>query len=570
MTLPSSGNDALLAPASGGGLPSVTLSMLEDFLSSCEILHRPTSSRRVFRWFAAVSHNQVTNTAPHDLDDARTLFICRLSVANEILKKRPTVFVLALADNEETLPQDIGEVSERLLVIRQQDRFSYFIFLIQSYFMQLLLWEGELDRIVLHHGSLTEALDASAPLLKNFMFVTDNEFNVIARTSDIEPPDNLHRRIVETGCLSPQMIAEKRFRLPEKVFYLKEPCSLTPYARLSRPLYINHTYFGSLSMSCHTAPLTEGLKDLFSLLMRHVMPLCEYQWRSAVKLNIPHYFFFQKLLEHEPVSNEYLETQLEMAGLTGDTQYKLAVFEVDESVDPDRASRAAKAATHLNQGSVFCFAYRSAVLALMYAPPSDSALSHRRTLDELEERIVEPLGITCGVSEIFEDISNLDLAYRQAKIALGLRQIVRLQFAADENIDRGIFLFGDVLMYFLVSQADKDERFMRFCFSHTVVEKIHAEDERNGTNYLALFWHYLNSGRNATAVAQRLHMHRNTVLYHIEKIQKRFDFDLSLPGPRERMLLDFKAFFLNNGKDSIKKALVDSRESDAAETRDQE
>ena len=105
---------------------------------------------------------------------------------------------------------------------------------------------------------------------------------------------------------------------------------------------------------------------------------------------------------------------------------------------------------------------------------------------------------------------------------------------------------------------------MRFCFTHTVVEKIHAEDERDGTNYLALFWHYLNSGRNATAVAQRLHMHRNTVLYHIEKIQKRFDFDLSFPGPRERMLLDFKAFFLNNGKDSIEKALVDSRESDTA------
>lgn len=564
MTLPNSGDDVFLAPASGGGLPSVTLPMLEDFLSECEILRRPTSSRRVFRWFAAVSRNQVTSTAPRDLDDARVLFICRLNIVSTTLKNRPTAFALALADNEETLPQDIEEVAERLVVIRQQDRFSYFIFLVQSYFMSLMLWEGELDRIVLRRGTLNEALEASAPILKNFMFVTDNEFNMIAHTSSIEPPDDLHRRIVETGCLSPQMIAEKRFHLPEKVFYLKEPCALTPYARLSRPLYINHTYFGSLSMSCHEAPLTEGLKDLFSLLVKHVMPLCEHQWRSAIRLNIPHYFFFQKLLEHELVSNEYVKTQLEMAGLTRETQYKLAVFEVDEGADPDRASRAAKAAMHLNQGSVFCFAYRTEVLALMYAPPSDSTLSHRRTLDELEERIAGPLDIMCGVSEIFEDIVNLDLAYRQARIALDLHQIIRLQFAADENIDRNIFLFGDALMYFLVNPTDKDERFMRFCFTHTVVEKIHAEDERDGTNYLALFWHYLNSGRNATAVAQRLHMHRNTVLYHIEKIQKRFDFDLSFPGPRERMLLDFKAFFLNNGKDSIEKALVDSRESDTA------
>ncbi|MEG2934100.1 MAG: hypothetical protein RR842_11005, partial [Gordonibacter sp.] len=402
MTAHDFGDDVFLVPATGGSLPSVTLPMLEDFLSDCEILHRPASSRRVFRWFAAVSRDHASSTAPSDLDDARVLFVCRLGIAGATLRKRPSAFVLALADEGETLPPDVEEASERLIVIRQQDRFSYFIFLVQSYFMRLLLWEGELDRIVLHHGSLAEALDASSSVLRNFMFVTDNDFNVVARTSGIEPPDDLHRRIVETGCLSPQMIAEKRFHLPEKVFYLKEPCAITPYARLSCPLYISHTYFGSLSMSCHEAPLTEGLKDLFSLLVRHVLPLCERQWRLAVKLNIPHYFFFEKLLEHEPVSDAYLDTQLEMAGLACDTQYKLAVLDVDEGAEPEQASRAAKAASRLNQGNVFCFAYRSELLALMYAPPSDSVLSHRRTLDELEGRITGPLDIACGVSEIFE------------------------------------------------------------------------------------------------------------------------------------------------------------------------
>ena len=312
-------------------------------------------------------------------------------------------------------------------------------------------------------------------------------------------------------------------------------------------------------MSCHAAPLTEGLKDLFCILIRHVMPLCEQQWRSQVKLNIPHYFFFEKLLDHEPVSCEYVDTQREMAGLAADAQYKLVVLEVDEGADPEKAGRAVRAAGRLNGGDVHCFAYRAEVLALCYAPPSDCRLAHRRTLDELEEHVSGPLGIDCGVSEIFEGIENLDLAYRQAKIALGLRQTIRLQLSAAEDADRGAYLFGDALMYFLVDPAEKDERFMRFCFSHTVVEKIHAEDVANNTNYLALFWHYLNSGRNATAVASRLHLHRNTVLYHIEKIQRRFDFDLALPGARERMLLDFKAFFLTEGSDSVERAIVGAR-----------
>lgn len=556
MTSHDFGDDIFLPSVSGSSLPSVTLSMLLDFLSDAEIVHRPTRSRRTFRWFAALSRDNVAADMPNDIEDAHVLFVCHLSHAEAALRDRPSSFALALADEGETFPDELHDKAERLLVIRQPNRFSYFIFLLQTYFLRLLMWENELDRIAARQGTLAEALDASAPIIKNFMFVTDNDFNVIARTSGIEPPDDLHRRLVKTGCLSPQMIAEKRFHLPEKTFYIKEPSEVTPYARLSRPLYLSHTYFGSLSMSCHEVPLTEGLKDLFSLLFRHVMPICERQWRLQVRLNIPHYFFFEKLLEHTPVSDEYVRTQLEMASLGWDTQYKLIVMEVDEGAEPEKAARVVKAAAHLNQGNVHCFAFRSEVLALCYAPPSDSLLSHRRTMDELEERVTEPFDIACGVSEIFEGITNLDLAYRQAKIALGLRQTIRLQFAADENADRGVYLFGDALMYFLVDPSDKDERFMRFCFTHTVVEKIHAEDVRNNTNYLALFWHYLHSGRNATVVAQKLHLHRNTVLYHIEKIQKRFDFDLSMPGAHERMLMDFKAFFLNTSQDSIEKVLV--------------
>ena len=346
------GDDVFLAPAQGGSLATVTLPMLEDFLSDCEVVHRPPAARRTFRWFAAVSHEQVASTAPSDLDDARLLFVCRLGMAGTLLRDRPRAFALALADGGEHVGSALADVADRLLVIRQQDRFSYFIFLVQSYFMRLLLWEGELDRIALRHGTLAEALDASAPVMRNFMFVTDNEFNLVARTSAIEPPDALHRRLVETGCLSPQMIAEKRFHLPEKAFYEKEPSAITPYARLSHPLYLSHTYFGSLSMSCHVAPLTEGLKDLFGILIRHVMPLCEQQWRSQVKLNIPHYFFFEKLLEHEPVSCEYVDTQLEMAGLAADAQYKLVVLEVDEGADPEKAGRAVRAAGRLNGGDV--------------------------------------------------------------------------------------------------------------------------------------------------------------------------------------------------------------------------
>lgn len=553
---------AAFAPSTQANLPSITVNMLIDFLSQEEILHKPTAARRSFHWLAAVSRESVSCALPVDIADAHLLFVCGEDEVAALLEEKPTAFALVLVDEGHALPSEaIERFPERLIAIRQRDRFSYFVFQLQSYFTQLLVWENELDRIVTRQGSLSDALNATAMVVHNFVFISDSNLNVIARSTVLEPPDDLHRHIVETGCLTLQMIEEKRQRLSEKGYYIKPPSAFSPYARLSRPLYINHIYFGSLSMSCHDAPLTDGLEDLFDILVRHIMPLCETQWRAQLKLNVPQYFFFAKMLEHAQVTDEYLHSQMEAAHLTEDMEFKLIVMNVDGEAEPERAAAATQAALRINQGSVSCFSYQNATLVLCYTPPSDSRLSHIKTIEDLRKHIYEPFGVESGVSEVFVDITNLDLAYRQAKIALGLKHTLEQeQFSFAQSESKGIYLFGDALLYFLVDPSNKDARFMRFCFQHTILEKLYEEDQQNGTNCLALFWFYLYYGRNATAVAQRLHMHRNTVLYHIEKIQKRFDFDLSWRSARDRMMLDFRVLFLTMSHESVEKIFADVQE----------
>ncbi len=92
---------------------------------------------------------------------------------------------------------------------------------------------------------------------------------------------------------------------------------------------------------------------------------------------------------------------------------------------------------------------------------------------------------------------------------------------------------------------------MEFIFENSLVSLLYQEDVRNGTNHTALLWFYLQTERNATAVANQLHMHRNTVLYHIEKIEKRFDFDLASKTARDWLLLSFKQFFLKMSDSSL-------------------
>ncbi len=69
------------------------------------------------------------------------------------------------------------------------------------------------------------------------------------------------------------------------------------------------------------------------------------------------------------------------------------------------------------------------------------------------------------------------------------------------------------------------------------------------------YWNYLQSERSATETAVRLHMHRNTVIYHIDRIQKRFDFDLEVKAARDWLLVHFKMLFASLSNESVAEIL---------------
>ena len=220
-------------------------------------------------------------------------------------------------------------------------------------------------------------------------------------------------------------------------------------------------------------------------------------------------------------------------------------------MEPDRATIVARAASSLNNGDVYAFPYRDHLLVVCYDQAIDGRLSHRSSVEELVEKVYEPYGVSTGVSSVFKDLTDLDLAYRQTRIALGLAAAVEHEHAADESRRKGVYLFEDALLYYLADPTGKDRRFLDFIYANSLVSVLYSEDIENGTSYTALLWAYLQTERNATAVANRLHMHRNTVLYHIEKIEKRFDFDLSSKSARDWLLLNFKQFFLKMSDRSL-------------------
>lgn len=259
------------------------------------------------------------------------------------------------------------------------------------------------------------------------------------------------------------------------------------------------------------------------------------------------------------MSPEYIDAQMKAAGLSEAKTFKLALLDIDAGVEPSRANAAMHAASSVNRGRTICFPYQDRLLVLYHSSVrDDKSLSHAVTQDELEEKALQPYEIVCGYSSPFWDIRDIDLAHLQTKTALRFRKsILREHLAAEETVSTRTFLFEEALTYYLIDPAEKSERLIRHVFSNTPVDILHREDMANGTKHLPLVWLYLKNERNATTVAKKLHMHRNTVLYHIERIEKRFDFSFSTRAARDWIYLCFKCFFLMQSQDLLSASAAD-------------
>lgn len=535
-------------PTDKGTLPHITPAMIIDRLDALAVVSAPCSSKRTFRWCMLASSYDDPSTIFPSIDESRILFICEADDVSAFLEKHHSAFAITEVD-ENHGHDTLRPYQDRLIAVNKQNDPALLYLLVQSFFSQIMLWECTLERIRLRHGTISDMLNASVSVIGNFMFATDNNFNVIAYTTLINPPDKLHQTIIKNKGLTPNTIAEKRFRLPEKQFYTRAASGITPYDRVSCPIHFNHSYFGSISMSCNNAPDTEGLRDLFRLFIKHLTPLCEAIWSHQAKLDIPSYFFFSKLISHEDMSKEYLESQLEETGLNAMSRFNLAILDIDNNIEPERARRAIKAASSLNNGNAICFPYGSHILVLLYSSGIVEEMSHRAVARMLKDKVVSDLGIVCGVTSVFKEITDLDIAYQQALVTLDYRDAIdREQSPCDADGCQGVYFFEEALMYYLVDPIRRfepgDPRFIPFAFSSSIVADLYQEDLERGTDRTRILWLFLESDRNATSVAKSLHMHRNTVLYHIEKIEKQYHFDLSSKAARDWLLISFKAFFL--------------------------
>ncbi|MGN0077486.1 MAG: PucR family transcriptional regulator, partial [Coriobacteriales bacterium] len=303
-------------------------------------------------------------------------------------------------------------------------------------------------------------------------------------------------------------------------------------------------------MPCTSVLGTESARDFLNMFATRLTKLCSSYWDEIIEVESPWHRILTNFIRNVPMEEEYVRTQLKLTAIPSAKQFKLLCIELCHKDSPSKRSLVVDAARRLNKSSCYPFAYNDSLLVLYYSDSEDPGIfSGPRVERELFE---SDLGVSSemrvGLSKVFHDIREIDIAYQQACLTLNLAPyIVAERELANFPVENYCFSFESVFSYYMFIETHQDNRLSKSSMRYGVLRTLAKEDAELGTEVVKLLWTYLCNERNATAVSKQLHVHRNTVLYHIEKVEKRFSINLDDSVTRNCLLDEFHLYFLTKG-----------------------
>jgi sugar diacid utilization regulator len=125
--------------------------------------------------------------------------------------------------------------------------------------------------------------------------------------------------------------------------------------------------------------------------------------------------------------------------------------------------------------------------------------------------------ISIGFGNVYTEFSEIKRSYMEAEKALKALK-------AEGKTD-GTMFYSKIGVYKLLTEIE-DKGLLKEYYNDTV-GKLEKYDAQNATNFSEIFYVFLKENGNYIKTSQKLFMHRNTLLYKINKIQEIIKTDLT-------------------------------------------
>ncbi|MFO1445384.1 PucR family transcriptional regulator ligand-binding domain-containing protein [Bacillus sp. Bva_UNVM-123] len=276
-----------------------------------------------------------------------------------------------------------------------------------------------------------------------------------------------------------------------------------------------------------------------------------------VKLKIRHDFFVD-LLTGKITSSETIQTLCNLHGLNPSYMYYCIVTtiefgEVEKYEDMiarkfQLESKVKKCIeviyeySHKANGEVTCFNRNNRIITLIGQNNNRSPISVNEAkqfgndiYNILNEQVNNTIFLV-GIGRQYSSINSIHKSFSEANEAIRLMQKFEDKGGVAHFENHSVYHFLDSN----IKDIELDDFFMKS------LGKLYEHDSIHGTSYIATLENYFNNNLNISETAKAMYLHRNTLIYRIEKIKEILNSDLKNAEELFQIQLALKIYRLLN------------------------
>ncbi|MCR5666208.1 MAG: helix-turn-helix domain-containing protein [Eubacterium sp.] len=494
--------------------------------------------------FGSLSFIGFTLYTPTTVLSSDKIILGRLTDLLPIVKTNPGCFFLCIRDRYYDEHENEA-LNNHVMILKTNAKLADIVNKVSTIFDKHRSWQTAMALSVTSEKGLQDLLDLSEHIIDNHVDILDSTFKLLAYTKHLASDDPTTQALLEHGYHNEETIEKfRKYRRLEQFatetgLIISDDYLMTQYETVKKIFHVNGHPSIYVIMQCNRYKPDAYRLDIFEMFLQYV----EYY----AKTDRFHRFSFAAskqyildLLDDNIRTQDEAITRSANAGLPFQQQYILHQIGFDDvfNIPWDNLTE------HIQDALPFAYVVQYNRKIVILHNQSDQA-NHLDTVRSALDHILLKYPCLVGTSNLFNNLWEIKAAYDQANCAIEHGAHVR-QIKGDTYTPVSYYNFEESFLTLLVAKSyHSTPNIFQNSFMFNAIRTLLDYDRKHGSNLLTLLQTYLTCNRKATDTSELLHMHRNTVLYHVDRIEKLLDISLDDSTACLKLQLGIEAYTSN-------------------------
>lgn len=488
----------------------LTLSILMDELSNLHpIVQKSLSSKISFeqiRYYNAQDHE--TNAAFLYLGDSTIIGVDFSQYCPNHLLILNNDIPTACLNHAETVIQVTASL--KIHELYQQ---------IMDIFMTYENWNQSMLLAIIHHKSIEEFLEIASKKLMNPVAFNDNNMSMIAKAGQFTKPysGTVWEVLEAFGHVKSEFFTVQEHReITKMLLTTRDPLVYHPtidktHTYATSQVWVGDKQYGSLGIVDINAPFTDGQLSIIKHITENIKLYIQNN-EAYMRVAENEVTFINSLLKGIPINENIIAYHLAKQNWVIHDQFYLLSFACPVPLDSPIQSLSYLKRIDKCFPESFITVYNNTII--MIIRDRDYSIKNQDVKQNLD-KLLTSNEMKCGVSACFPDFSQLKYYYIQSCFA-----IEYCNQYPEIIIQHYEYCYKEHIIQVLRTSTDLS------CFCQPRILAMWNSQEENQKELIHCLYHYLINGRNLTLTSEALYIHRNTLIYRINKLSRILELDL--------------------------------------------